>query len=297
MIWNKLMNALKDVLTFNVYRFPRLFTHEDAAYFHTHKLMGAFCLAHYVVRVGLFMMYGSSFFERDWSSVATLLPHFLLHVSSFEFHLSTRRNHTYNVIWPEFRWHSMIFAYRSLLTMLAVIYLPDWMHRVVRSAIVMVTLVTADAATHYYKKRNLLESNDSTMRGNPYPKYAPEAFKRSLNLFYSVSQVFATMTMLCRAPDLIFMTLIPIQTASLLMTLVRKGFITQAGWHLYYFLGLGLNYVAVLKIRATGNSILSGCVLGFCVLRFGFRVNKYVLWGLINSILIVKGAPMVENMC
>lgn len=292
---------MRDIFYFNILRFPRLFTHEDANYLHAHKIMGAFCLIHYVYRFGMLVYYGDSFFRPDLITFLSLLPHFLLHITSFEFHLPSKRNHTYNVIWPEMRWHSMLFAYRSLMAMLLILWFPAWTHRIGRSGIVIGTILAADAVTEYYKRRNLLESTDSTMRGNPYPKYVPQWFRHTLNLFYSTSQIFATMNILCRNEEMIFLMLIPIQTASFLMTLVKKSFITQAGWHLYYFLGLALNYVSVLYIANEDSDWFYRFSVGiFCILRFGCNVNKYLLWGVINAILLSKThftAPMIENTC
>lgn len=93
------------------------------------------------------------------------------------------------MIYPEFRLHSTIFAYRSLIVMLL-----QWaslrFHTVyplyLRGIVVLVTMICADAVTKAYKDQG------TTMRGMPFPEYVPEILRNSLNLFYSVSQIFAT---------------------------------------------------------------------------------------------------------
>lgn len=294
------MQLARDLCFFDLTRVPKLVTHEDKAYYHAHKTMGVFCMAHYVYRIARWWQQGSMGFAPDMVTLATLVPHFLLHVTSFEFLLSQKRNKSYNIIWPEMRWHSAIFAYRSLLAMLAVLWLPVAHQRLARSLLVLGTMLAADHATAYYKKKELVARDDSTMRGNPYPAYAPPMFRRGLNLFYSSSQVFATMNILCRTPEFMFLVLIPIQTSSFLMTLVRKGFITQAGWHGYYILALLLNF-AYGQMAMTHDDHLYRSMVGlFCLLRFGLSIDKYLLWGILIGFLTWKGgmfAPMHENRC
>ena len=252
----------------------KLFTHEDAAFFHAHKILGVYCLAHFAYRIYAFFTGGGAF-DGSAASVATLLPHFLLHASSFQFKLSPRRNHAYNIIWPEMRWHTMIFAFRSLLAMLCVAWFPR--ARILRGLLVIGTMLAADATTAYYKKRELVDLSDSTMRGMPYAAGTPRGLRKMANLFYSTSQVFATVTVLTRDPQCIFLVLLPIQTAPLGMTLVRKGFLSQTGWHVFYASTLLLNY-AYGRTLPNETPLFGSSVLFFCAMRFLFGVDKYLLW-------------------
>jgi len=138
-----------------------------------------------------------------------------------------------------------------------------------------------------------------TMRANPYPPYFPRSLASVHNLFYSVSQVLATMNVLTSpSMDKVFLILLPIQTAPFCMTLVKKGVITQAGWHLYYTLALLFNYVLATKpASADVCDLCTGIIIQrpvylylaffFAVARFGFRFNKYPLWGIIIAVCLL----------
>lgn len=275
----------------------RLITHEDAVYYHAHKLFGILVLGHFCWRFGLYQIMGSMFMETDPSIPFWILVHAGLHISSFQFIISSRRNKTYNIIWPEMRWHSLIFAYRSILAM-AVQWLANqnripWMAAdVVRPLIAMGTFLAADYVTYYYKNIGQVEKQDSTMRGMPYPTWVSRypSYIRVHNLFYSVSQVFATMIIMdtrCIAHH--FVLLVAIQTAPFCMTLVKKGIIDQGAWHVYYTLALLAGYYygitsSCLSARMDSCFVFPGhgfklMVALFSIGRFRFHMNKYLLWG------------------
>ena len=92
-----------------------LFTHEDK--FNAHKTMGFSCLLSYAYR---FSMAG----ERDMGfgstngTLACILLHMTLSISSLIFRIPSKRTLSMYRIWPEYRFHSIIFAWRVLLTML-----------------------------------------------------------------------------------------------------------------------------------------------------------------------------------
>lgn len=266
----------------------RLNTHEDQTFFYAHKVLGILVLANFIYRGYLRIRHGSMMLEAAdfpyW-----LVIHAALHLTSFQFHLSTKRNRTYNIIWPEMRWHTMIFAYRSIIT-LTIQWLanekiiPMYINDYSRGPIVLLTIIAADLVTNYYKKREMLEG--TTMRGNPYPAWIPKCYIPYHNLFYSVSQVLGTMNILThREMGRIFMILIPIQTAPFCMTLVKKGVIDQFAWHFYYTAALLSNYVygAVTSYYDPINPFWfywTAFAL-FCIGRFGLNMNKYLLWGYI----------------
>ena len=265
----------------------RLFTHEDAAFFHAHKILGVMVLGHFWYRLILVWKYGHMFFGPDPSTLFWIIVHASLHVTSFQFNIPKRRNRVYNIIWPEMRWHTAIFAWRSLALMLAmwlaergVVHASILGAVVFRGALVLITMACADVAT-FVHGTNTIQS--TTMRGNPYPRYASPAFITWNNLFYSASQVLATLNILSKTKmEVPFMILLPIQTAPLGMTLVKKGIITQAGWHLGYTLALLTNYVHAFINPGTQlipRYMYWSVFMGFSLLRFRYRVNKYILWG------------------
>ena len=202
--------------------------------------------------------------------------HAMLHVSSFQFHLYQKRNKVYNIIWPEFRLHSMIFAYRSIIAVLLSWYGGYW-NKVLRGPLILTTMAAADAVTMYY-------GQDTTMRGNPYADGTPKWFIRWHNRFYSVSQFGATMGILCRGIDSAFLALLPIQTAPFFMTLAKKGIISQTEWHVLYTFTLLTNWVHALFCKGNdGNILTTATYMSILALvsiaRLGFRMNKYIIWG------------------
>lgn len=270
----------------HIQQFHRLNTLEDSKYLHAHKFIGISVLGHFAYRLYLFYAYGSMMFTPTLSTLAWIFLHASLHITSFQFHLSKVRNKKYNIIWPEMRWHTMIFAYRSLVTML-VIWLSDssiiplYINEYSRVFIVIATLMIADYVTYYYKKKD--GDVGTTMRGNPYPDFVPEFYRKFHNLFYSLSQVLATLGILSSIEmDRVFLLLIPIQTAPFCMTLVKKGIIDQSGWHIYYTIALFINYTYYSKGSLISSNAYWIMFCLFAIFRFKFNVNKYILWGVIS---------------
>ena len=276
-------------LSVNAAQLHRLFTHEDGAFFHAHKAVGLLTLLHIGQRLRWFLAEGSMRFYvpqplgLGLGFGACMLLHASLHLTSFQFLLSSRRNKVYNIIWPEMRWHTLIFAYRALLVCLLmwldVVHGYSWCAKL-RGTVVLFTLAMADAVTTYYKRSGL---NSPTMRSMPYPAYVPQSYVQLHNLFYSTSQLFATMNMMFRGIETVFLSLVPIQLAPFLMTLVKKRIITPAAWHVAYTATLLLNYAHSVAVPVDTSHLLStawyvGLTLAIMVLRFQLRVNKYALW-------------------
>lgn len=277
---NMYAQTVKDAVYINPKQSHRLITHEDSKFAHTHKIFGVLALSHFIYRLSLWYQTGNMQFTPTLSTLGWIASHAALHVTSFQFIIPNRRNQVYNIIWPEMRLHSMIFAYRALLVML-VIYgeqtglVPSYLDQWLRGAIVMLTMVAADIVTKMYK-------GSTTMRGNPYPPYISKTFIDINNTFYSLSQLFATLNMLYRGHDLVFLTLIPIQTAPFLMTLEKKGIINQMGWHFWYTVALLIAYFYAITHMSTGNTV-APLAIAIAVARFKFRMNKYFLWFLVIS--------------
>jgi hypothetical protein len=142
------------------------------------------------------------------------------------------------------------------------------------------TMVSADYVTNIYKN----VSTSTTMRDNPYPSYISEYFIQIHNLFYSISQVFATLNIINRGYDEVFLTLVAIQTAPFCMTLVKKGILKPLGWHVYYTLALSINYYYG-RINEYDDIISPKLIVFiFAVLRFRCNVNKYILWTMIINL-------------
>ena len=92
--------------------------------------------------------------------------------------------------------------------------------------------------------------------------------------------------------DQVFIILIPIQVAALLKTLNKKGIISTSEVNIYYILLLLSNF---LYSRTTILPEL-GSLYGyqkhtmtflFCLLRFRFNCNKYILWSIVFCIYYI----------
>lgn len=277
-------------------QFHRLFTHEDAHFYHAHKVLGMLILVHFMYRLGCIAFYGNSSFDNSYMTLLWIWMHMLLHISSFQFKLSPRRNHAYNIIWPEMRWHTMIFAYRTLAAMLIQYftncgYVHQSINNLSRIPIVLGTFLLADRTTYYFEQKG--EYNKTTMRSNPYPSWVPARYIQYHNLFYSISQVLATMNILCYT-DMggLFLILIPIQMAPFFMTLVKKGITDQLGWHIYYTISLLINYM--YGIFHNDHIIISSNLYWILVsyvvyCRFYLKMNKYIIWLVVLYFCCIKG--------
>lgn len=285
-----MLSIIRDIAYVNAKQIRRLVTHEDGEFFHAHKVFGVMSLGNYIYRLASQAIFGTMFFDTSYWTLASIFVHAMMHVTSFQFLIPSRRNRVYNIIWPEMRWHSLVFAYRSLL-MMCVLWsawigmIPTYVTPWIRGPLVLATMALADSITSYYILMDAITETDTTMRTNPYPSYISTAFARMYNLMYSTSQVFGTMNILCRDMGSIFLIILPIQIAPFGMTLVKKGIITQAGWHLWYSLAIFANYwyATTMKrsdIAGLETFYITG-MLFFTTGRFIFHKNKYALWGTI----------------
>lgn len=299
MLWK----AIKDTFYVNPFQAHRLVTHEDGDYFHAHKTFGILGLGNFLYRMGAHAVHHTMGFSTSPWTLFFIAVHAMMHVTSFEFLIPSRRNRTYNIIWPEMRWHSLIFAYRSIILM-AFIYL-SWLQIIpvsmtvfIRGPLVLLTMITADQVTEYYKRAAMIKNDETTMRGNPYPSYVSPIISQWYNLMYSTSQVFGTMNILCRDFGSIFLVVFPIQMAPFGMTLVKKGILTQAGWHLWYSFAIFSSYwYARTMERSDTDGIewfYTSSVAFFVLGRFVFRRSKYLLWGTIiaTQMVLLRTNPM-----
>lgn len=259
----------------------KLFTHEDK--FGIHKLLGFTSLISNLCCFVVSPLFKYSYLQkRNLFSFLIILIHLLLSGSSLIFKLPNKRNRSYTIIWPEFRIHSIIFAYRTLLVMLVCWFdLNKKYEFFLKGIIIYITLFTADYTTNYYKK--FLDKDDTTMRGMPFSESVSLTSRNNINYYYSVSQIIATMTTFYT--DELFshyLILFPIQIAAFLMTCVKKSIISTNTWHILYALSLFLNYINGVRVAIQFNvyhvllNIIFVCIM--CYLRFTLRLNKYKLW-------------------
>jgi len=260
----------------------KLFTHEDSKFFHIHKITGVSVLIHFAYRfyIGISDSFVNKtmYFNPNINTLLSILLHASLHITSFQFLLPQKRNFSYNIIFPEMRLHSAIFAYRALLCMLINIYFNEL--QIIRGLIAFVTMIAADSVTVYYKNINNDTKNGTTIRDNAYKEGILKKYSKQINLLYSVAQIYATLNTIFANTEGIFLTLLPIQIAPFLMTLEKKGLISQTEWHIFYTLSLLSNiywsyYYGIVTIPLQQYHIFSVIVI---IGRLYFNINKYILW-------------------
>lgn len=257
----------------------KLVTRED--YGHLHKIAGGASLLHYLYRGIRWAATGSMGFEYDWRTLCLIAVHAFLSGSAMFFHLSSKRNRKLPMIFPEFRVHSIIFAYRSIVCMLAA-YLevynsaPMW---ITRPTIVFATIVAADMSSNHFV------SDEKTMRGMPFPDCVSEDMRRLVTYYYNFSQFGATTVILSkRGLESPFVMMFPIQLAAFLMTLVKKNIISPGAWHILYAGSLALGYIHT-KQHADPTNRYSMALVTAAALRLLLRANKYMVWAIACAII------------
>lgn len=161
-----------------------LFTREDRQYFNVHKLLGLFALLHFIYRFANVGPSDMNFNVHDKATPICLGLHALLSVSSLIFKIPIKRIAEGSRIWPEYRLHSIIFAYRSIACLLVTyaerrlgVIEPryEW-----NAAVVVGTLLAADLGTWWVGPAG----RSSTIQGLDAPPF--------MRYFFSVMQFHAT---------------------------------------------------------------------------------------------------------
>lgn len=274
---------IKDLFNFNnSYKFV---TKEGAEHYHIHRYLGIFVLINYLYRIILQFSTGIPFDnEGSYEILFVIFLHSLLSFSSLLFHIPEKRNKSNPMIWPEFRWHSIYFACRSFVAMFWTwfcininIELFSLTAKLGRIAIVFANLYITDQVTSYYKKTEIVDKNDSTMRKMPFPSDWSEELKNSITWFYTMLQFCATLAVMLNPNQYtLLLSAIPVQLAALLMTCVRKSIISSKGWHFWYSFSFILAFTSVPTLLDLLSTLLGGTLL--YGLRRYYRINKYIIW-------------------
>jgi hypothetical protein len=236
----------------------RLFTESDK--YNVHKLLGLYCILNYI-RVLVF--------QGDIST-ASLVPHILLHVSSFIFHVLEQRRTDSKLnffIWEEMRLHSFAFSLRAILCMIFP-YARVW--------ICFGIMAAADIISHFYGN-----PNNRTVRGDVTRESSIKL--QVIQSAYAMSQFGATAG--CMGlfltegfefnPRFAFSTLPAIQLSAFFMTLYRKRLIGVKAWGLGYNICLSASYIVWLQLYGWHYPFLEIFIM-FVMRKMG--LNKYVLW-------------------
>ena len=188
-------------------------------------------------------------------------------------------------IWSEYRVHNIAFGVRSVITAgLAWLsyykhHAPLWRRFSVwgSAATVILALFTADLGTHFLRVNNM-ESTTATM---PYWEGCSVQTQKRFKTFYAYCQFLATLACLAVGnPAWPLSVLVAIQLASLLMTLVRKGFLSTRGYHIGYTTALIMPWLVGFRSLSSGPDFLFMTAFAWVLYQLRRRgINKYVLWG------------------
>mmetsp|Transcript_55665 Transcript_55665/g.131146 ORF Transcript_55665/g.131146 Transcript_55665/m.131146 type:complete len:581 (-) Transcript_55665:581-2323(-) len=273
----------------------KLFTVEDPQ--NLHKTMGVYSLVHFLYRIVRMLFFDPAAGLTGRAPVgkfgflvalASLVPHFLLSVSSLIFHTVPKERVVGRpMIWQEFRAHNIVFGVRSVvcaaLCLVATRYAETdpW----VRTATVVGSgaacfgaMVAADVATEKLR----INDKESTTATMPYWEGCSTETQRRFKNYYAFSQFMATLACLAvMNPAWPFVVLLPIQLASLLMTLVRKGLLSARGYHYAYAGSLAVPYVVGIAHTFYMKTFDFLGLFGVGSLVYALRkqgVDKYALW-------------------
>ena len=250
----------------------KLITREDPA--NIHKILGLSCLFHFMYQYYNLFTYGTMDLLNNTHTPLLMAIHGALSLSSFIFRVPLNRHKGSPMIYQEFRLHSIIFALRSGLCVLAFYYRLDKIYNIF---IVNITMVAADVVTSLYK------ADTKTMRGMPFGKSLSEIDKRAVTHMHSSQQFAATLFTIMNIESA-FSPMLSIQLAAFLMTLVRKSIISELDWHRIYAISLWINIFVYWSFKE--NILLAVYVIcgaySFNYCRIGLNYNKYFVW---NAIL------------
>lgn len=251
--------------------------------FHIHKFLGSMALLHFLFRFSLFLTTGNAFppSEPVWRPTVAIAAHGLLSWSSLLFQLPLQRNFTSPVIWPEFRLHSILFASRHVVCTLLTLH-SAWPEHplkltVANAAVILGTIRAASEITERYGDREKRTTN-----AFPYPASVTIEQRDKIKESYAMAQFAATHVCILGDATITFFCLLAIQTAPLLMTLVRKGKIGTRTYHVVYAFTLWLGFVvAVARFALSDGAFFGFASLSSMVVRHArlkYRVNSYILW-------------------
>jgi hypothetical protein len=112
--------------------------------------------------------------------------------------------------------------------------------------------------------------------------------------FYAYCQFMATLA--CLAiwnPAWGFAVMLPIQLASLLMTLVRKGIISARAYHVAYTVSLCMPFV--VGARSVGAAFAPFMGLGWILYQLRRKgVSKYAMWTSLVALRIAFGDSIMD---
>ena len=254
----------------------KLFTYED--YFNIHKTIGVITLILMCTRLftcAYYFLYSFDYFQY-WFDKKTriffICLQLLLSYSSLIFHVPRVSNSNIPAIHSMFRLHSIIFATRGAMCSIFRILLVDTTHIIYLSTcIVILTSVLADYVTCHMTMKH---DKYKTTRKMPYWLGCNERREKFHKLIYSWAQIGAIIQCISSHSEHgPLSTLTGIQGAAFLMTLCRKGLISNYTYHTLYTLTL-MYSLAIHWLSES--SWMPGLMINICTfVRIRLDCNKF----------------------
>ncbi|CAE7718305.1 unnamed protein product [Symbiodinium pilosum] len=191
------------------------------------------------------------------------------------------------MIWREFRVHNAIFALRHLVGSALGIWAPQWwlQNPGVTSLTAKVGLVLAACYAADVTTEKIGSKDDRTTNAMPYPKTTPQTVEQVAKRFYAKSQFAASAIAAFGTPSSSFCSVLAIEIASFLMTLVRKGIIEARTYHIIYAAALFIMFPVLVATLHSGDAdaeratLRCLCACAFAVdLRLKYGLSKYTTW-------------------
>mmetsp|Transcript_25327 Transcript_25327/g.86730 ORF Transcript_25327/g.86730 Transcript_25327/m.86730 type:complete len:385 (-) Transcript_25327:158-1312(-) len=249
-----------------------------------HAVLGLVVLLHYLYRLLEVLMDGEAFAGRGVWQALWVVPHAVLSLSGLKLPMPVRRNFGAPVMWPEFRAHSVVFALRHCVAT-AIACLGLWPQEgtvaraLSKACLVLVFVRAADAVTDHIGDREKRTTNSM-----PYPDPVQEGQRKRVRYEYASAQFAAVAACIGGDASIAFMTMLPIQSAAFLMTLVRKNLITTRAYHgIYSFTFLVCWITTAVRVCYMDSTVITLIMNGIVArytrnLRLFYKVNKYVAW-------------------
>jgi hypothetical protein len=202
-----------------------LFTREDP--FHCHKVLGILVLLSYLWRFTLFFDDMAFRSHPKWT-VPTIALHWMLTASSFQFKIPQRRIRDGGRIWPQYRWHALIFTTRYL--MFIALYWYEQQNGIgpnydMNFVIVIAVMAAADYVTFAVGE----DFRSNTIRDLDGPG--------AIKFAFSIMQFNATAFLIVgiRSYAMPFYAMFPVQVTPFVGTLRRKGLFTSKFWGAFVY--------------------------------------------------------------
>jgi hypothetical protein len=178
------------------------------------------------------------------------------------------------IIWEEYRLHAIVFSTRCLSVYAMGTFRPfagTLLERAMIPLVVLVHHIGADLITEKYGSKDGV----TTVRVHDGHRAEIKTVLR-FYAFYQFTALASHLTPNARLADLGFNTFIAIQSSAFLMTLYRKGIISEVSHAFWYTTCLVVSLFHIF--RNCGDAMFIAKLAGAYILRTDFKMNKYVLW-------------------